>query len=956
VAETVALLMSDLEGSTRLLSTLGPDVYGGLLSDYRTLVDKAALSEGGTIAGQEGDGLLAVFPSAAGALRAAVRAQMSLGSHPWPDGVALRARMGIHAGEAYAHPLGYVGLAVHGTARVTEAAWGGQVLLTEAARDLAANALDDTIRLVDLGMYRLRDLEGSQRLFQLVAPDLESSFPPPRGLDSFDHNLPVQPTSFVGREQELAEVGKLVRGARLVTLVGAGGSGKTSLGLQAAAGLLDDFPDGVWLVELAPLSDPALVWEAAVAALRLLDRSGQNAEQLLLGYLSNKRLLLVLDNCEHVVDAVARLVSEVTEAANQVRILATSREILGLPGEVTYQVAPMSTPEPRASVLGAAARFDAVRLFEQRGQSVRPDFRVDEDNVRAVAEICRRVDGMPLAIELAAARLRMFGADEIAARLDDCFRLLTSGSRTALPRHRTLEAAIAWSYDLLPEAEQALFRRLSVFSGGFTVDAAEDVGADGTVPRSAVLDLIGRLVDKSLVVAADGSRFRLLEPIRQYARLRLEDAGEGERLRAAHASHYRRLAERAEPELVGADQQRWFRLLRADEDNIRTALVWSIDTGEAETALRIAGALLWYWHYTASHREAARWLSQALELPGDIPDAVEGRALLGLGHHRSWTAFLWSDRHDDRAEPPLEQALAIFQRLGDAIAIGRCLLHLGMYAHSAADIQRAESLYQRSLEVAERGGDRHTLAVALECLGNLYCQTERFEESRPYLESALAINEELGAPLGVADTKLVLARVTRMLGDYETSARFAERALATFRTFDDPWSLREAIFHLGVTRRVQGHHEDAIALHEETLSIARRRFPGTEMGPLIGLGITYRNAGDLARADEFVRQGLRLAAAMERTWWWVPWIEVALYALAGTRCALGDPQAAARLFGAAEALDESGKMSHRPYERAEQEAVLEALEAALDDETLERLRAEGRAMTVDEAITFALDN
>jgi predicted ATPase/class 3 adenylate cyclase len=538
MAETVAFLFSDLEGSTRLLSALGPERYGDVLTAYRSVVEDTATAEGGRVVDHEGDGLFVVFPTAASALRAALGAQQEIGRAGLPEGVTIRARMGIHAGEAERHGEGWVGIAVHRAARVSSAAHGGQVLVSEAARALGADELPPDADLRDLGEHRLKDLGRPERLYQLTAPQLASEFPPLQTLDVAPHNLPLQPSSFIGREEELRTVLDLLARERLVTLTGVGGAGKSRLALQAAAEMLDQHADGVWLMELAPLTDPTGVVDLLAAVLGIREDAAGGAgasatlRDSLVEHLGRRSVLLILDNCEHLLDEVSSLADTLLRACQRVRILATSREGLGLAGETVWRV-----PSLRLSD-GAEEESDAVRLFAERARAVLPSFSISPATLPAVIQICRRLDGMPLAIELAAARVRVLAVDQLAARLDDSFRLLTGGSRTALPRQQTLEATIDWSYQLLSDAERVLFARLSVLAGSFTLDAAEEVGAGGIVTPEDILDLLFHLADKSLVNPLEGpagpTRYRMLETLRQYARLRLAESGEVEAVRDRH--------------------------------------------------------------------------------------------------------------------------------------------------------------------------------------------------------------------------------------------------------------------------------------------------------------------------------------------------------------------------------------------------------------------------------------
>ena len=498
---------------------------------------------------------------------------------PWPEPVRIRVRMALHTGAAEVRDNDYFGQPLNRVARVLAAGHGGQVLLSLATRELVQDRLPAGLALRDLGERRLKDLIRPERIYQLVASDLPAEFPPLKTLDARAHNLPIQLTSFVGREQEMQDVKGLLGASRLVTLIGSGGAGKTRLGLQVSADLIDDFADGVWLVELAPLTDPRLVPQTMATVLGIKEQPGAAITDTLTKELRNKELLLILDNCEHLVDASARLCQSLLAICAGVHLLVTSRETLRVPGETTYRVPSLPTPDPKTTPsVASLTQYAAVRLFIDRAVAVRPEFVVSNANAPALASICHRLDGIPLALELAAARVRSLSVDDIDRRLDQRFRLLIGGSRTALPRQQTLRALIDWSYELLDASERALFGRLSVFAGGWALEAAVHVCGGEGVDASEIADLLTSLADKSLVVvepAGTSVRYGLLETVRQYARDRLQERGEEARWQARHLACFLALAEEAAPQLMGADQQAWLERLDREIDNLRLALTRS---------------------------------------------------------------------------------------------------------------------------------------------------------------------------------------------------------------------------------------------------------------------------------------------------------------------------------------------------------------------------------------------
>ncbi len=600
-----------------MLQTLGTESYAVVLEEHRNLLREALTAQGGHEVDSQGDSSFMVFATAAAAVAGAVAAQQRLAAHPWPAEATVRVRMGLHAGTAQLAGDRYIGLDVHRAARIAAAGHGGQVLLSEATSALVAPTLPEGIALRELGPHLLKDLQRPERLFQLILPDLPADFPPLNALDRHAHNLPIQLTSFIGRERELAELKPLLLTAHLLTLTGPGGTGKTRLALWLAADALESFADGVWLVELAPLADPGLVPQTVAATLGLRDQPGRAVLEVLLDYLRSKSVLLVLDNCEHLIAACAQLAETLLRAVPGLRILASSREALGVAGETAYRVPSLALPEPEVPRLDALIGNDCVRLFVERAAAAHPAFHLTAANAPAITQISRRLDGIPLALELAAARTSVFPPDQIAARLDDRFRLLTGGSRTALPRHQTLLALIEWSHNLLTETERVLLRRLSVFAGGWSLEAAQAVCGEGL--GEDVLDTLAHLADKSLLdveapIEAVEGRYHLLETIRQFARDRLLASGEVERTRDRHLEHFIQFAEETEPRLRRAEQLEWLERMDREHDNLRAALAWALERDMSAHALRLAGALTYYWELRGYWNEGLQALNAALAL------------------------------------------------------------------------------------------------------------------------------------------------------------------------------------------------------------------------------------------------------------------------------------------------------------------------------------------------------
>jgi predicted ATPase/class 3 adenylate cyclase len=645
---TVTFLFTDLEGSTRLWEE-HPDAMKSALARHDEILRDAISAHHGHVVKTTGDGVHAVFASARDALDAAVDAQHALGAEAWPIVDPVRVRMGVHSGEGEHRDGDYFGTSTNRAARLMSVAHGGQVLVSLSTAELLSDDVPAGVTLVDLGEHRLRDLSRADRVFQVGAVGLAAEFPPIRSLDAFPGNLPVQLTSFVGRHDELVQLGGILREARLVTITGTGGVGKTRVAVQLAAELLQRFPDGAWLCELAAASDPETMVQVVASTLGATPRAGMSLAASVAEFLRTRQLLLVLDNCEHLLDTTARLADEILREAPGVRILATSREGLAVGGERVVPLRSLALPDPAIAELADIAAAEAVLLFIERAEASRPGFSLEPQNAASVVDICRRLDGVPLAIELAAARLASMTAAEVAERLDERFRLLTGGRRTAVERHHTLRATVDWSYSLLSSTEQRVFDRLSVFAGGFDSAAAESVVADETIEAWDVTDALSSLVAKSIVSAdetTDGTtRYDLPETLRAYARERLDEAGAADEYRRRHAQYYAEFAERVGRALIGPDEFAWRRRFRADLANLRAAVTWALDTNrESEAAVRIIAAVA---PESLNDRTAGvgSWADKARRAAADSTPGRHSAVLAAA----AWHAFNFGDYDTARA-------------------------------------------------------------------------------------------------------------------------------------------------------------------------------------------------------------------------------------------------------------------------------------------------------------------
>jgi predicted ATPase/class 3 adenylate cyclase len=771
-AQTVTLLFTDIVGSTQLWETK-PAAMSTALARHDQIVREAIEGSRGEVFKTVGDAFCAVFADAGDAVAAAVSVQLTLAAEPWPDHVNLRVRMGIHSGACERRDDDYFGPTVNRAARLQAVAHGGQVVCSQATADALRASPSSRVELRDLGEHRLKDLSHPEHVYQLEVEGLQVEFPPLRSVDNPEtgNNLPARLTRFVGRGPELSTVRELLSTTRLVTLTGAGGCGKTSLAMEAAGDL-----DGAWLVDLSSVSDEEQVAPALGSVLGVRGQPGRTITDVIVETLSDRRITVVLDNCEHLVEACAKIVDAILRSCRQIRVLATSREALGIDGEAVYRVPSLSLPASESQVdVGAARASEAVELFVERAGSHRPGFELDEGNVAAVVEICRRLDGMPLALELAATRLQSFTIEELEENLNDRFRLLSKGRRTAVPRHQTLRALVAWSYDLLAEVERAVLRRASVFTDGFTTEEAEAVLADEG-DRIWLADVLASLVDKSLMQLDETAeplvRYRLLETIRQFAAEELVEQGEDSAVRSAHADAFLSLAETASSHLWKDERPEWMARLNADRNNLRAAIDYLLSERTAgDRAMRFVMAMARYWEMTGqvtqvlgigrvllahpgTKKHDALWVravaALALVWRGDnwelavfepeVRDAFELARRLEMNEEAAILLFVLAGHATrqggrDVGTEQAEQAISLARQSGDPTTLALTLI-----ASSVSYMHDTEAAYIRLLEAESClrvSGDSYWRAILSNNLGALDFQNGRFEAGRQRLRQGL---------------------------------------------------------------------------------------------------------------------------------------------------------------------------------------------------------------------------
>ncbi len=909
----ITFLFTDVEGSTSLWERT-PKAMSEALSRHDEILRTAIEVHNGHVFKTVGDAFHATFSIAPDALEAALEAQRALLHEAWDMTGPLRVRMALHTGAAEERDGDYFGPSLNRVARLLSAGHGGQILLSLATRERVRDRLPDESGLRDLGERRLKDLSSPEHVFQITASGLRPEFPPLKTLDIRRNNLPAQPTPLVGRERELEEGLALLRGShvRLLTFTGPGGTGKTRLGLQAAAELTDEFEDGVFFVALAAVADPTLVAPAITRTLGLTKSGNRPAEELLEDYLRDKQVLLVLDNFEQVLES-APLLDALLSAASGLKVLATSRTPLRLYGEHEFPVPPLSLPDTAfLPPVESLTRYEAVRLFVDRARAIRPDFSLTEENAPAVIEICTRLDGLPLAIELAAARIKLLPPQAMLTRLGNRLKLLTGGARNLPERQRTLRNAIAWSYEMLDEGEKKLFARLAVFSGGSTLEGIEEVcDPQGDLPMDA-LEGVSSLLDKSLLRQEEGQgaepRLMMLETIREFALEKFEESDDSEAIKRAHCEYFLALAEEAEPRLWGPEDAAWLARLEREHDNMRAALSWTVEHEEAELALRLGGALRWFWYMEGYYSEGRRWLEVALGKDWGTAAQARAEALEGVG----WLA--WGQGDLDGAHAAAEEGLKLSTEagLGDVVVANFQNVLGEAVVRQRGDYERAEDLLEESLALHRKARDNRGVAWSLGNLANVSSDRGNYERAKELYEEGLSLSRELGGAELLGAYLISLGYEFLLEGNPEKATALNEEAVVLYRKRRHGGRLQIALDNLGWAALVRGDLGRAEALHGESLVLCRER-------------------GDKLIGSESI-EGLACAAE-----------------------AKGDADRAAILFGAAEALRETEGYQLAPRDNALREPYLAPARSRVGEAVWAAAWKKGRSMAFEETITYALD-
>jgi len=917
---TVTFLFTDIEGSTKLAQQY-PDEMPALLARHNNILDGAIAAYDGFLFKTVGDAYCVAFHNSLDALNAALEAQRQLSREAWLP-APINVRMGIHTGAAQlkgeADYSGYATLSL--VQRIMSAGHGGQVLLSQTVHDLLGNNFPDGVQLLDMGEQHLKDILQPAHLYQLTAPDLPGEFPPLNTLKVFNHNLPTNLSSFIGRSRELTGIKERLRQTRLLTLIGPGGTGKTRLSLQAGGKALPDFKDGVWLVELAPLSDPVLIIQTIASIFGLRENPGSTLADLVMAYFRGKQLLLILDNCEHLIDACARLAEQLLRNCPDLKILASSREALGINGEAVYRVPSLSLPEQNEIRSDAVLGCESARLFVERASAANPNFQLTDENASSVAQICLRLDGIPLALELAAARVRVLSVEQIAERLDDRFRLLTGGSRTALPRQQTLRALIDWSYDLLTESEKALFRRLAVFVGGWTLEAAEAVCAGDEFESYEVLDLLTEIVDKSLVQVNESGetiRYKRLETIRQYAREKLLETDEATGVRNRHLDYYIEYANLLEKEYINPYQYDIVEKMRLEYGNIRSALSWAVDNN-IEKAARLLSPSTTSWSLVMMGHisEVRDWCSTVIARLDSLLETTSGptndllilkarilnrssQALMNLGNHQA-------------SRVAAEESIQLARESNDTITLVNALGSLGHCALYAGDPEAAIDAANEGIEIGERIGAERELIWALDAMTHIYHLKGDDDEVYKYFTRIDAILKKAGIPTDPVYKSGFLIEQAVKRGDMDQAEKYMESILEIMLERRDNYMLATMQSMFAHALRQKGDLDKAAFYYRRTIR-------------------------------QWQERGHRAAVAHQLECFALIAMEQDQYARA------------LKLFGAAEALREVSDSVRTPDEQEEFEDAKASLQSGMNQAEFNTVWEEGRSISMEQAIEFALE-
>jgi predicted ATPase/class 3 adenylate cyclase/Tfp pilus assembly protein PilF len=942
----ITFLFTDIEGSTKLAQQF-PDSLPASLEIHHAILKEAIESCRGFVFEIIGDAFCASFENTIDAVNACYMAQKKLSIEQWKD-VVIKVRMGIHRGNAEWNGRRYMGyITLARTQRVMSAAYGGQVLLSEDAYNQLTEKENSEITFRDLGERKLKDLIQPVKIYQLISKEFPSDFPPLITLDARPNNLPVQLTSFIGRKNEIEKVKELLKNTHLLTLTGPGGAGKTRLSLQVGADVIDDFANGVWFVELAPIIDAVLLPQEISKELGIKEETKKTLEETLTSYLKDKEILLILDNCEHLIETCAGLTEQLLKACPKLKILATSREPMKCSGEQTHSILSLEIPDPKGEISPEQlVQYESVRLFIERALTVNRNFRVNNENAPALAEICRQLDGIPLAIELAAARIKVLTVEKIYDRLSNRFSLLTGGKRTAMPRQKTLKALIDWSYDLLTEQEKILWSRLSVFNDGWILESAEEICSDDKLKDDEIFDLLSLLVEKSIIIFDDeNERYSILETLKHYGEERLNETNESNKIFSRYLFYFMKLSESAEPKLTGAEAQLWLDRLEEEHGNLQSAIEWSLNHEHQEEGMRLAGALGSFWDIRGYFSIGRRLLESMLRNTKGVSKSVIGKALNCTG------TLAFNQGEYQQAMKFHEESLALYRELKDKDGIATSIGNMGIVAYEQGDYERARKLCEEHLVYKREIGDKDSIASSLSDLGNIAYDQGDYQQARRFHEESLALRQKIGNKRGIANSLNNLGNLTYIQGDFDQAQKLYEESLILKREVGDKKGISISLHNLGIVTYLKGNYKQSQNFYEESLALVRQI--GSKSGiadTLYDLGNIGFKQGDYQQALKLLEESFTLRREIGNKLGMV-------YCIMGFASIAGVKHyyfSAACLLGFVNAALQSMNTVFESDEQILYEKVINDLHEKLSDEEFAKYWEEGKKMTIEQATELAL--
>lgn len=892
----VTFLFTDIEGSTKL-SQLYPDTYPDALNKHNEILYQTVKSKSGFVFKTVGDAFCCAFQYASDAIFAAAIIQEKLNS-PSKELIPIKVRMGIHSGNSEwsgSDYMGYITLAR--TQRVMSAAYGGQILVSNDTYEILnadnfSNS-NENFSFRDFGERRLKDLIEPLRLFQLNVQGLETEFPPLKTLDVRPNNIPLQLTSFIGRESEIKEIKSILNDSKLLTLAGAGGTGKTRLSIQVGADMIDDFENGVFIAELANITDPFLIAETLLYTLGIKLEQGKSPEQELELFLRDKEMLLIMDNCEHLIEESSKLAESLLRKCSRLKIIATSREALNCPGEKIYRVPSLSTPDPSAGESHEKlTQYASVKLFIERALSVNHNFRVSNENLPALSEICFRLDGIPLAIELAAARTRTMSIEKIHERLDNCFNLLVGGNRTSLPRQQTLKALIGWSYDLVSDKEKLLWSRLSVFKGGWTTESAEDVCSDELIPKNEISYTLSQLAEKSILIYDNtNDRYKILETIKQFGLGKLTESGESGNFFARHLDHFISLVRKYAKMYSGKDMPEWLKMADSEHSNFLSAIEWSVKSGNIEKAAVLSDEISIFWEIRGHYLEGIRIMESLFEDSSAINKESLSNLYLSTGHlYRAQGNYedamkyfekciaLKRDLKNDKgillalqslanaeagfgnfmhAQKLFEESLEISRKINFESGIAFALNNLGNIELIMGNFIQAEKYVSESLEMNRKSGNKHRIAFSLDSMGNIMTGKGNLEQARDFLEESLELTREVGDKSGITFALTNLSGIALKMGNITQAQNYLEESLKMRIDLGDKNGIAYSFLNLGEIFLMQKKYEKARKFFEESLSLR------LEIRDKHGIAVSLLSLSEILMIEEKFFDSARILGAAE---------------------------------------------------------------------------------------------